>query len=59
MYKKRANKKILLIIASTIFFAIIITLYNVYSTIDINTYEDENNRSAIRLSRKYREGKRK
>ena len=58
MYKKRANKKILLIIASTIFFAIIITLYNVYSMIDINTYEDTSKKNAIRLSRQHRTGKR-
>lgn len=59
MYKKKANKKILLIIVSTIVFAIIITLYNVYSTIDINTYEDGSNKNAIRLSRNGRARKRK
>lgn len=59
MYKKKKSKKILFIIVSTLFLVIMITLYNVYSTIDINTYENATKQNVIRLSRKYRGGKRK
>lgn len=42
MYKKREKKKkIIRIITIIIFFIVMITLYNVYSTIDINTYQSE------------------
>ena len=59
MYKKRKSKKILIIIVSTIFFIIMIALYNVYSTIDINTYENASKQNAIKLSRYNRTRKRK
>lgn len=55
MYKNNKRKgklkKIILTIVITIFFIIIITLYSVYSTIDINTYEGDSKQNIIRLSR--------
>lgn len=59
MYKKRRSKKGFFIITFIILCIVIINLYNVYNSIDINTYEDESKKNVIRLSRNDRARKRK
>lgn len=50
MFKKRENKKrVIRIVAIVIFIIIIIALYNVYSTIDIDTYQNEYEKNVTKL----------
>lgn len=48
--KNSLSKKILIIVAIIIFFIVIIIIYSVYSTIDINKYDDKSVQNVVRLS---------
>ena len=48
--KNSLSKKILIIVVIIIFIIVIITIYSVYSTIDINSYDNKNVQNVVRLS---------
>lgn len=48
--KNSLSKKILIIVVIIIFTIVIITIYSVYSTIDINKYDDKSVQNVMRLS---------
>ena len=51
MYKKNSLiKKFLITMFITIFFIVVITIYSIYSIVDVNTYDDKNIQNVERLS---------
>ena len=49
--KRKIGKKVFITIIIAFFFIVIITLYSIYRTIDLNTYKGETNQNMVRLSR--------